>query len=153
MTKEKIYIAADHAGFAMKEELITWLKDTGYSVEDMGNTKLEEEDDYPDYAIPLAKKVVAKKGRGVVICGNAVGVCVAANKVPGIRAAIGYNTSVAKTSRTDDDANILCLAGRVLSLDFAKAIVDHWLKTPFSDAPRHVRRLKKIADFEKKLYK
>jgi len=115
----------------------------------MGNTKLDEADDYPDFTAPLAKKVVKEKGRGILICGNAVGVCVTANKVAGIRAAIGYNTSVAKTSRTDDNTNVLCLAGRVLSLDFAKAIADHWLKTPFSNEPRHVRRLKKIEELEK----
>ncbi len=149
MPKEKIYIAADHAGFKMKEELTKWLEGNEYEVVDLGARELEEDDDYPDFAIPLAKKVAAAKGRGILICGNAVGVCVTANKVPGIRAAIGYNTSVAKTSRTDDDANILCLAGRVLSLDFAKAIAGHWLRTPFSNAPRHVRRLKKIEELEK----
>jgi len=149
LSKEKIYLAADHAGFKMKEELKKRLLDNEYEVEDLGAHELKEDDDYPDFAIPLGKKVAAGGGRGILICGNAVGVCIAANKIKGIRAAIGYNTSVAKTSRTDDNANVLCLAGRVLSLDFAKAIVDHWLRTPFSNEPRHVRRLKKIEQLEK----
>lgn len=147
--QETIYIGADHAGFKMKEELKKWLEGNEYKVDDLGAHELKEDDDYPDYAIPLAKKVAADGGRGILLCGNAVGVCVAANKIKGIRAAIGYNTSVAKTSRTDDDANVLCLAGRVLSLDFAKAITGHWLRTSFSNEPRHVRRLKKIAELEK----
>lgn len=141
-----LYIAADHAGYHLKKRLVRFIKnELKLKVEDLGPREFVEGDDYFDYAAPFAKKVAAKKGgKGIVICGNGVGVCIVANKVKGIRAGIGYNTYAAETMRADDDTNVLCLAGRVLSDEYAMAITKKWLETPFSKAERHVRRLKKI---------
>ncbi|MBF8280488.1 MAG: sugar-phosphate isomerase, RpiB/LacA/LacB family [Candidatus Magasanikbacteria bacterium] len=150
--KSPIILATDHAGFVLKESIKEYLKFLGMEVEDMGATQFKEDDDYPDYASPAAKKVAAggAEARGIFFCGNAVGVCMIANKTPGIRAAVGFNTAVAKTSRTDDDTNVLCLPGRILSKDFARAIVRLWIETPFSGEERHIRRLAKVAELDQK---
>ena len=114
--KPTIYIGADHAGWLLKEEIEDVLKKEGYKVVDMGNENLVEDDDYPDFGYAVAKRVVAEKqARGIVLCGNAQGICIVANKVKGVRAATGFNREGAKTSRTDDDSNVLCLPGRFLS--------------------------------------
>lgn len=145
-----LYIGSDHAGFKLKEEVKKYLEFLGYSFVDVGAKTFNEKDDYPEFSQAVAEKVAADThAKGILICGNGVGVCMAANKIKGIRAGIGYNTSVAKTMRTDDDANVLCLAGRVLSTEFARAIVRLWLETAFSGEERHVRRLKQVSAIEK----
>lgn len=150
MNKPTIYFGADHAGWELKESLEEFLKQDGYPVIDMGNEHLVNDDDYPDFGHAVAKRVTTDRhARGIVICGNAQGICIVANKVKGVRAATGFNEEVARTSRTDDDANILCLPGRFLTPEEAKKIVKEWLETPFSEAERHVRRLKKVKDIEK----
>lgn len=147
--KPRIYVGADHAGWEVKEAIEHTLKEAGYSVIDMGNQNLVEHDDYPDFGHAVAKRVVTDPGsRGIVACGNAQGICIVANKVKGVRAATGFNAEVAKTSRTDDDSNILCLPGRFVSPKDAKRIVQTWLDTPFSGEDRHVRRLDKVARIE-----
>lgn len=143
-----VYLGADHAGFNLKEEIRKYLKELGVKSEDLGNTEFDPADDYPDYAYPVAKKVAETGERGIVFCGNAQGVCMLSNKVKGVRAAVGSDEYVAKTSRTDDDSNILCLPGRVLTGQEAKKIVKSWLETPFSKAERHLRRLKKMEKIE-----
>lgn len=148
--KTLIFVASDHGGFRLKKRLIRYLKnELKIPARDMGPKRYTEDDDYPDYAIPLAKKVAkTKNGRGVLLCKNGVGVCIAANKIPGIRAGIGYNLMAAETMRTDDDTNILCLPAKALSEDHAMAIVKRWLGTGFSQEKRHERRLKKIQRLE-----
>lgn len=149
MKKPTIYIGADHAGWELKEALEDFLKNKEYGIVDMGNQNLVEDDDYPDFGYAVAKRVVTDEGsHGIVICGNAQGICIVANKVKGARAATGFNHEVAKTSRTDDNANILCLPGRHLTISEAKKIVDAWLSTKFSGAERHVRRLNKVTQIE-----
>ncbi len=149
MKKPTIYIGADHGGWALKEELENFLKEKGYKIVDMGNQDLVEDDDYPDFGYAVAKRVVTDAGsHGIVICGNAQGICIVANKVKGARAATGFDTQVAKTSRTDDNTNVLCLPGRHLKITEAKKIVEMWLSTEFSGAARHVRRLKKVGEIE-----
>lgn len=143
-----IYLGADHAGFKLKEEIKKFLREEKQKFEDLGNEEFDPGDDYPDYAHPVAKKVAETGERGILFCGNAQGVCILANKVKRIRAAVGADEYVAKTSRTDDDSNILCLPGRIMTADEAKKIVKSWLETPFSGADRHVRRLKKIQQIE-----
>jgi len=146
----KIYIGADHAGFKLKEELKKYLNKKGHTVIDIGAPFFNKGDDYPKYAAAVSRSVKRdKRSRGILICGNAEGVCIAANKINGIRAAVGYSTYAAKTSRTDDNANVLCLAGRVLSPQKAKRIVFAFLTTRFSQAKRHKRRLKQIKKIEK----
>lgn len=144
-----IYIASDHAGYELKEILKKYLTELGESVTDVGPEQRNPEDDYPDYAAHLAQEMLKHDGRGILLCGNAVGVGIVANKFRGIRAGIGYSVYAAKSSREDDDTNILCLPARVLQSDEAKEIVRMWLQTPFSRAKRHQRRIAKIAAIER----
>lgn len=149
MKKSIIYIGADHAGWKLKETLEEYLKGGGFKVVDMGNQDLVADDDYPDFGYAVAKRVVTDEGsHGIVICGNAQGICIVANKVKGARAATGFNKDVAETSRTDDNANILCLPGLHINAKQATEIVNAWLSTEFSGADRHVRRLKKVEQIE-----
>ncbi len=146
----KIIIGSDHAGFALKEQIKKWLQQHGWTVIDMSNTRLQPEDDYPTIALRVARAVAKQSGaRGVLLCGNAQGVCIVANKVQGIRAAVGYSLYGAQTSRQDDDSNVLCLAGRVLTVAQAQEMLHIWLETNFSQATRHVRRLQEISSLEK----
>ncbi|MBI5793851.1 RpiB/LacA/LacB family sugar-phosphate isomerase [Candidatus Uhrbacteria bacterium] len=147
--KPTIYIGADHAGWELKEALEAHLKEKGHKVVDMGNADLVHDDDYPDFGYAVAKRVATDgNAHGIVICGNAQGICIVANKVKGVRAATGFNKEVAQTSRTDDNSNVLCLPGRHVNKKEAKAIVDTWLSTDFSSQDRHVRRLKKVEEIE-----
>ena len=151
MAKVKIYIAADHAGFYLKKQLIAYLKIKGYEVEDMGAYGMDEADDYPDYIIPCAKKVVFDTGSvGIVIGGSGQGEAIAANKVKGIRAAVYYggNSQIPKLAKKHNDANILSLGARFASSDDAKKAVTLFLETKF-EGGRHQRRLDKIAKIEK----
>jgi len=144
-----IYIGADHAGFALKESVKRHLHDKGFDVEDLGAFNLDPADDYPTYAARVSK-IVAENSRslGILICGSAEGVCIAANKFDGIRAGIGFSVPSAKSLRSDDNGNILCLAGRLDAVDKPLPIVDAFLKTEFSGAERHNRRLSEIAAIE-----
>jgi len=143
-----LYIASDHAGFEMKEMLKKHLEDREEWFTDLGPTTFMPDDDYPEYASLLSREIQGHDGRGILLCGNAVGVCMTANKFRGIRAGIGYSEYAAKSQREDDDTNVLCLPARVLSNDDAKKILDIWLDTPFSPESRHKRRLEKVAEIE-----
>jgi len=147
---KKIYIASDHGGFLIKKKLVSFLKLKGWTVEDVGPFALDPEDDYPDYAIPMAQKVAGDKNSlGIVSCRNGQGVCIASNKVKGIRAVTGFSSQQAETTRKDDNANILCLPADYLSESEIKNIVSAWLGTDFSNAARHNRRLRKVSALEK----
>ncbi|MBI2564737.1 RpiB/LacA/LacB family sugar-phosphate isomerase [Candidatus Woesearchaeota archaeon] len=153
--KQIIYIGADHAGFELKESLKKYLSKLGYKIKDLGNTKFDPKDDYPDFAFSVAKQASKTKSKGILVCGSAEGVCIAANKVKGVRAVPVWTVSIAKLSRKHNDANVLCLAGggmlekgKGLSNKLAEKIVLTWLRTPFSKEKRHVRRLKKIKKYE-----
>lgn len=152
--KPHIYIGSDHAGYELKEDVKKFLLEEGYEYTDMGNDNMVEDDDYPDFGHAVAKRVVTDgEARGIVLCGNAQGICIVANKVRGIRAATGFNEEVAKTARTDDNSNILCLPGRHLKAEEANQIVKTWIETPFSKEERHERRLGKLEDIEKEEFK
>ena len=141
----KIYIGADHAGFKLKEELKMFLQDLGYDIEDVGAYKLDENDDYPDFIIPTAKFVAKNFGSlGIVIGGSGQGEAIAANRERGIRAAVVYDKYSAIMSREHNNANIISLGARVLSVRKAKKIVKLWIETSFSNEERHIRRIKKI---------
>lgn len=145
-----LFIAADHAGYQLKKRLIRFIEnELKLDVQDLGPESYDEGDDYPDYVFPLAEKVAKESGRGIVICKNGIGVAVAANKVPGIRAGIGYNLMAAESMMKDDNINVLALAAKGVSEEFAMAIVKKWLETEFSAEERHKRRLEKIAAYEK----
>ena len=152
----KVFIGSDHGGFEMKKVLVKFLKEEGYSVEDLGPTNHDPDDDYPDFGEKVAKKV-AKDGSsigqnnafGILICRSAAGIIIAANKVKGIRAVSASNEEAAKHSRQHNDANVLGLSGDWTSESQAKKITKLWLETPYSNEPRHTRRLKKIQAMEK----
>jgi len=146
--KDSIYLAADHAGYERKEQVKTYLKKSGYEVTDFGAEQYDKKDDYPDYAHPMAQAVARDKARGILFCGNAEGVCIVANKVDGIRAALGYSIEATKTSREDDDSNILCLPGREFTEKQILKMIEVWLSTPFSEKERHKRRIQKIKRIE-----
>lgn len=140
-----IFLGADHAGFELKERLKSELTKSGHDAEDVGALSLDPTDDYPAYAQAVAKRVAEQPGSfGVLSCGNAVGVCVAANKVKGVRAGMGFSIEAAHTMRNDDDANVLCIPGRIPIMDDPEEILKTFLETPFSGEERHVRRLKQI---------
>jgi ribose 5-phosphate isomerase B len=152
-----IYLASDHGGFELKEKIKAHLLEANHDIEDLGAHSLDKSDDYPDYAFAAAKKV-AEKGndaKALLFCGSADGMCIAANKVKGVRAVSAWNPITARTSREKNNANVLCLAGGAtlspipgLTFEEAKEIIDVWLSTPFSGEERHARRLKKISDVE-----
>ena len=145
-----LYIASDHAGFQLKKEVIKYLKThLNKEIEDMGPTAFVETDDFPDYAIPLAKAVANDKDSfGILICGTGQGMCIVANKIKGAYAIMGYNIQATELGRKHNNANILCLPGHLPSLDFANAIIKKFLETKFDGDARFVRRNKKIADLE-----
>ncbi|HEY9363459.1 MAG TPA: ribose 5-phosphate isomerase B [Chitinophagaceae bacterium] len=145
----KVIIGADHAGFSYKTAIIKLLQEEGYEIVDTG-TFNEEPTDYPDHAADVAKALLNKEGeRGILICGSAVGVSIAANKFKGIRAGVCHDTYSAHQSVEHDDVNILCIGERVLGLQLAHEIVTTFLKASFSNETRHVKRLEKIIVIEK----
>lgn len=149
--KLKIALASDHGGFQLKEKIKKYLEEQNYEYEDFG-TNNEESVDYSDFASKVTESILAgNNDRGILICGTGIGMSIAANKVPGIRATLCHDEYTAKMSREHNDSNILVLGGRVLDKTKAKSIVDVWLKTEFTDEDRHARRLKKIEDIEKKV--
>lgn len=143
--KPTVYLGADHAGFDMKNSIKDHLALLNYIVEDLGAEHFNENDDYPEYAAKVAKAVKAHPGSlGILSCGNAEGIAIAANKFIGIRAGIGYSVEAAKTMRTDDDANIMAIPGRLSIKDDALEVVETFLSTAFSKAERHRRRIAEI---------
>ncbi len=145
----KVVLSSDHAGFAYKAVLIKMLTEEGYSIHDLGAYTEIAEDDYPDYAAKVAEALQNKEAeRGILICGSAVGVSVAANKFKGIRAAVCHDTYSAHQSVEHDDANILCIGQRVVGIALAQDIIRSFLNARFSDEPRHKRRLAKITAIE-----
>lgn len=146
----RVFIGADHGGFKMKQKLSVWLQRHGFDVVDLGSTKLVANDDYPAIAQAVAKKVVATpNSRGILLCRNGVGVSIVANKVGGVRAALSTDTMHARSTRTDDDANVLCLPADFVTLKTAQKMIGVWLTTPFSGARRHRRRLQQIKRLER----
>lgn len=146
-----LYIGADHRGYKLKEALKIYLKELNFKFEDLGALSLIPDDDYPDYAILVAKKVSQdpEKNRGILICGSGVGVDIAANKFKDVRSALLFNAQQARMSRNDDDANVLSFAADFVDENIAKEILKIWLETPFSYLERHARRLGKIKLIEK----
>ncbi len=152
----KIYIGADHAGFQLKKELISFLEEEGYKVIDKGAYELDGQDDYPDFIIPVAKAVAEdSESRGIVIGGSGQGEAITANKISGVRAAVYYGSphdiessafNIIELSREHNDANVLSLGARFVDEHTAKEMVKLWLETPFSGDERHVRRIKKMDD-------
>lgn len=148
MKRTIVYIGADHAGFRLKQQLLAYLRQLKFRVVDLGAKKLIPGDDYPDYAFAVAREVGRGRGIGVLVCGSAQGVCIAANKVRRIRAVAAATVRDVKLSREHNDANVLCLSGWSTPLPRARQLLRAFLNTPFSGAPRHIRRIKKISKLE-----
>lgn len=147
--KKSVFIGADHAGYKLKESLKNSLKK--YKVSDLGNKKLDPKDDYPIFASKVAKAVAKNKSSyGILICGSGQGMCMAANKIKGIRAALCEHEKDAYSSRRDDNCNILCLQGRGTSLEKAKKIVKLFLETEFNTKEKkYQRRINEVNKLEK----
>ena len=149
-----IYIGADHRGFQLKESLEKFLKDQGYEVVDIGNNEYDENDDYPDWILPAVKAVSRDlenniESKAIILGGSGQGEAMAANRVPGIRAAVlyNYNEDIIKLSKEHNNANVLSLGARFISEEDAKKSIKLWLDTNFLKEERHQRRIEKI-DFK-----
>lgn len=142
----KIFVGADHQGYYLKEKIESYLAKRNYDVHDVGNSELDPDDDFPQFAQMAATRVLGEEDsddpRAILICGGGQGMCMAANRFRGIRASLVMDSGEAKRTRHDNDSNVLCLPARVLDDDAElwKDIIDTWLTTPFADAPRFKRR-------------
>ena len=150
-SRKLVGVAADHGGFELKERLSAQLRESGYEVMDFGNDRLDLDDDYPDFVVPLARAVASGQvWRGVAICGSGVGASIAANKVKGIRACLIHEVYSAHQGVEDDDMNILCLGGLVVGHAMASELVQTFLAARFDETERYQRRLSKISKLETK---
>ncbi len=145
----RLHVAADHAGYELKEHLVVHLRSAGYDVVDHGAVRLDPQDDYPGFCIAAAEAVVAEPGSlGVVIGGSGNGEQIAANKVVGVRAALAWNLATAQLARQHNDANVVAIGARQHSADEATALVDAFVAERFSGDPRHQRRIDELAVYE-----
>jgi ribose 5-phosphate isomerase B len=145
-----IYIAADHRGFRLKEEIKKWLETELYEFRDLGASAYDRDDDYPEFAFKLGETVVQENARGILICGSGAGASIAVNKVTGIRAGLCTSVKQATAAKNDDNINILCLSADWVSLDDNQKITEAFLKTLFSSDERYIRRINQIKDYETK---
>ena len=137
-----VALGADHGGFSLKTDLIPWLESKGHRVVDVGAYSLDPADDYPDFAQALAQAVTSGQAeRGILICGSGVGACVAANKVPGVRACLCHDIYSAHQGVEHDNINILCMGARVIGVELGKDLVTGFLNAGFTGEERHRRRL------------
>lgn len=146
----KIFLGADHQGYKLKEKIELYLAKRGLNVEDIGNDKIDPDDDFPHFAQLVATRVLGEDEkddpRGILVCGGGQGMCMAANRFKGIRASMVWDSYEAKMTRNDNDSNVLCLPARVLDDDAElwKDIIDTWLTTDFADAARYRRRNREL---------
>lgn len=140
-----IYLGSDHGGFDLKKKVKEYLKKKkNIEYTDLGPESIDNNDDYPDFALKVAQEVAKTGSMGILICGTGIGMCITANKVKEIRAALCYDKETAKLSREHNNANILCLGARTTNKKKALKIVDTWLNTSFSSEARHHRRVNKM---------
>lgn len=145
----RVIIGADHAGFSLKQELVTHLESEGHLVLDVG-TDSTEPVDYPDFAAAVSRAVVSGEGeRGIIVCGSGAGASIAANKITGARSAVVHDHYTAHQSVEHDDMNVLALGARVIGVTTATDIVDAFLGARFSAEERHVRRLRKVVELDR----
>lgn len=145
----RIAVGADHAACELKAYLLTWLRTRDLEPVDIGAPEPSPEDDYPDISQAVCRSVLEGDCQlGIMMCGTGVGSCIAANKIPGIRAALCHDTYSARLSRRHNDANVLCLGARVVGEGLAREIVATWLEEDFSQEARHRRRLEKVTALE-----
>ena len=145
----RIAVASDHAGFAIKDDVINIIQAAGHEILDLG-TYSQEPVDYPDYAVKLGKEIIDKQAdRGVLICGSGVGACIAANKIKGVYAGICHDTYSAHQGVEHDNMNVLCLGSRIVGIELVKEILKAYLNAKFDQEERFVRRFEKIRTIEK----
>ena len=148
--KLRVALGADHGGYSLKNGLLARLQGQ-YDILDLGAHKYDTDDDYPDFAEVIAQAVASGKAqRGILVCGSGVGACIAANKVPGVRACLCHDTYSAHQGVEHDDMNVLCLGARVIGIELAAELVEAFLKARFSQEKRHLRRLNKVLAIEKR---
>ncbi len=146
----RVYLGSDHAGLELKQYLIGRLSGRGDDPVDIGPVALDPEDDYPPFCLHTAARVVADPGSlGIVIGGSGNGEQIAANKVPGTRAALAWSEEVARLARQHNDANVVAIGARILAPEEAWVITTTFLDTPFSEDPRHIRRIDQVTAYEK----
>lgn len=146
----RVAIGGDHAGFPLKQLVVKHLGGRPTTLIDCG-TDVETRSDYPDFAIAVARQIVdGTADRGILICGSGVGVSVAANKIPGIRAAVCHDTYSAHQGVEHDDMNVLCIGGRIIGPELAYEIIDRFLSATYQPQPRHARRLDKVLEIERR---
>jgi len=145
---DSIYIGADHRGYKLKEKLIDILKKENYAVVDVGNTKYDPEDDFPDYAMKLGEEVVANKSRGILVCGSGVGMSLAVNKVKGVRAGLCTTVKQVELAVSDNDINVLVLSSILVSDEENIKIIYKFLNTVFAAEERYIRRINKVNQYE-----
>lgn len=146
----RIAVGSDHRGYQLKEMIVTFLRDKGHEVDDVG-ARGDESVDYPDYAAVVAKKVSDRSiDRGILICGTGIGMAIAANKFPGVRAAPCQDEVTCEISRRHNDLNVLCLSADLVSPRGVERMVEVWLETEF-EAGRHARRVEKIGELEREV--
>jgi ribose 5-phosphate isomerase B len=146
----RVYLGSDHAGFELKTRLIQWLTEAGHEPVDCGPEAYVHDDDYPPHVMRAARGVVGDPGSlGIVIGGSGNGEQIAANKIPGIRAAVAWTDETAQLARAHNDANVLSLGARMYTIEEAVGFARVFISTPFSGETRHARRLAMIADYEK----
>ena len=147
----QIAVGGDHAGFDLKELLISWLQSAGHQVEDVGAHHLDPEDDYPDFAFAVAESVRSGRAeRGVVVCGSGVGASVTATKVVGVRACLCHDSYTGRQGVEHDDMNVLCLGGRVIGIEVAKEVLAAFVAASFIPEERFKRRLDKLLQIEER---
>jgi ribose 5-phosphate isomerase B len=145
----RVALGGDHAGFALKQELMDYLKELGHEVMDVGAHRPDPNDDYPDFAREVAESIVKGEAeRGVIICGSGVGASVAANKIPGIRAGLCHDTYSAHQGVEHDDMNVLVVGARVIGAAMARELVHAYLNAMFTGEERHRRRVQKVKALE-----
>ena len=144
-----IAVGADHAGYTLKSEIVSWLEEKGHQINDLGAFNIDPDDDYPDFAGAVANSVSSGQSeRGIVVCGSGVGACITANKVKGIRACLCHDTYSARQGVEHDDMNVICIGGRIIGIELAKVVLQAFLDAGFIPEPRFQRRLDKIMQIE-----
>jgi ribose 5-phosphate isomerase B len=150
MYLKRIFIGSDHAGWKLKGILAKWLAEERYDVKDMGPILYDPDDDYPDYAVRVCRKVLEERSKGLLICGSGMGMDRAANKIHGIHASVCWNLESARQAKKHGNINVLCLGEKFVKPELAKRIVKIWLEEPFEEERRHVRRIQKIREIERR---
>lgn len=148
-----IYLGADHGGYELKEKIKEWLVEWGHKFEDLGNDRLDSDDDYPDFAVAVAKKLSAKKAEGemgILVCRSGVGMDITANRFPGVRCGLGCSTQQIRVAKRDDNINCLAIAADYTNEKEAQGIIQMFLETQFSGGEKYLRRIEKIEKIKTK---